>query len=241
MCALRIGERIEMSSFDPVAWGWGFVSTGIAIGTFILTILVKRLPTLVSVIGFLVVAGLVVSGVYLLASAWKSSNVVENEPKHEPTNHGVPSPPALLPETNLSEIARARMFWGTMPPNGDPTIVYSVSNTSARSLNDVSASAWIVEGQSARKLDERQIGYIGQGESREARASLRSTPYGRGLLCVSFMHDGRTRNVLHFFQNIGEYAKYGPMREMQRFRDPTVGNDGLCRSVATSAAALIAK
>lgn len=146
--------------------------------------------------------------------------------------------PISIPRTDPVQVAYPRMFWGTLPPNGIPAVVYSVTNTSSQSLKDVSASAWIMDGRNARKLDERKIGYLGQGESREGRAALSFTPYGRGLVCVSFGYDGGTSDVVHFFQSIGEYAKYGPMREMQRFRDP-IAQSNLCGSLGEHAATLI--
>lgn len=144
-------------------------------------------------------------------------------------------------EANPSSIVRARMFWGTLPPNGNPAVVYALINTGSKAMQNVSASAWIMEGNTPRKLDERHIGYVGSGEFREIKALLPTTPYGRGLLCISFIYDARIVNILHFLQSVGEFAKYGPMNEMQALRDPRVSNKGneLCQSISTNAAALI--
>ncbi|MGY4197876.1 hypothetical protein [Bradyrhizobium sp. USDA 4520] len=147
-------------------------------------------------------------------------------------------PPGPTGRIDPAQVAYPRMFWGTLPPNGNPAMVYSVTNTSTQGLRDVSASAWIMEGLNARKLDERHIGYLGQGEYREERLMLSSTPYGRGLLCISFTYDGGTLDVLHFFESVGEYAKYGPMREMRRFRDP-IAQHNVCHSLGVRAATLI--
>jgi hypothetical protein len=160
-------------------------------------------------------------------------------PNTEPTVQK--PPPIILPALNLAGVARPRMFWGTLPPNGGPAVVYSVTNTSTEGLKNVEVSVWIMEGSNARKLDERQLGYIGQGEFREGKALLSFTPFGRGLLCLSFSYENRNFDVLHFYQSLGEYAKYGPMKEMQKFKDPIVGSqsNGLCQSVGARAAVLI--
>jgi hypothetical protein len=155
----------------------------------------------------------------------------------------LPAPPTKNLALKADAAAQTKMFWGTLPPNGDPAILYSITNLTAESMKDVSASAWIVEEGKAKKLDERHIGYIGPAEFRRVQVLMPSTPHGRGLLCISLVYGGDRVDILHFFQSAGEYAKYGPMKEMQRFRDPMVSNgrDALCQTVGAKAAALISQ
>ena len=159
----------------------------------------------------------------------------ESKSNPQTVDHG----PTVADNLNIGRSVRARMFWGTLPPDGRPALIYALTNSGSNSLQNVSASVWIMERETPTKLDERHIGYVGQGEFREIQTTLSSTPYGRGLLCVSLTSGGKNVDVLHFFQSVGEYAKYGPMREMRAFRDPIIKDSGLCQSVRTNADTLV--
>ncbi|QIG95505.1 hypothetical protein [Bradyrhizobium sp. 6(2017)] len=193
----------------------------------------KSLTGLIAILAF-------VQLVWFFRDRWVEWFKTEDKKEQvEPASRTTQLPgPIGIPRVDPVQVAYPRMFWGTLPPDGNPAVVYSVTNGGTLGLKNVSASAWIMEGQNARKLDERYIGYLGQSETREERVVLPSTPYGRGLLCVSFTYAGSTSDVLHFFQSVGEYAKYGPMREMQRFRDPIAQNN-VCQSLGAQAATLI--
>lgn len=147
---------------------------------------------------------------------------------------GLPSPPVQ----NIAGLVMPRMFVGTLPPNGNASIAYVVTNSSyAGGIDDVAVSAWALTGGVLKKVDERKIGFISSGAGRAVEGVSSPIPYGKAAICVSYKFDGKELATIYFFQSTGEYARYGPMREMQQFRAPITDetNGLICHSMPNTA------
>jgi hypothetical protein len=229
----------RMASIDPVAWGWGFLGLGATIIGVVASIAIRKLPVVVSGIGFLIGLASVGFGLWLLVPVWldRSPPAQLSSSKPTPNNAGV-HPTQPQPIQRPEAITRSKMAWGTLPPNGTPAIAYAIVNVGPGGIKDVYASVWLRQANGLMKLDERQMGYIAPGEFRQSESHVASTPYGQGLLCLSFEHNGRRMSVVNFFESVGGYAKYGPLRDMQTARDPItiLQNAEFCRSGVQRAA-----
>jgi hypothetical protein len=220
--AQREGEA--MDNLDPVAWGWGFFSTGIAIAFFILAILLKRLPPLVSAGGLLVALILIAWGAYLLIEAVRKVPDVPAKLPGEPTQ--LPSA-SSTPRPTIESIFPPETAIDIRPSLGVKTASFTLSNWVSWGASEIEATTWMRTNGSFAKLGTRRYPYLGIGDSVSLTEQLLPSTNITIAICISYLLNNHHVEVIHFFSN-ADGAGY------RRARDSIFEVDrqsGLCKSM----------
>jgi hypothetical protein len=218
-----------MDNLDPVEWGWGFFGTGIAIAFFILAILIKKLPPLVSAGGLFVALVLIASGGYLLVEAIsKAPNIsarLPEQPKQQP-------PAPSNPSASIESIFPPETAIEIRPSLGVKTASFTLSNWVSWSASEIQVTTWMRVSGAFVNLGTSRYAYLGTGDSVSLTEQIPANTQTTFAICISYLLNNHHVEIIHFFSNT-DGAGY------RRVRDSIFEVDkqgSLCKSMPAPAA-----
>jgi hypothetical protein len=220
-----------MSSSDLLAWGGILLSTGLAIGFFVLTILVKRLSVPMIFLTLAFACGLIVWGGVLLSWSWKS--LTPPDAAVPPANQVITRP--AVPNSSLEQIFPPEAAIDVRPSLGTNAATFTLSNWVSWGASSIDVTTWIKAGNTLSPLGRRHYDYLGTGDTVTLSETTPASSISTLAVCLSYLLNKHRVEVIHFFSN-SERQGFRKLRESVSQVD---GKGNLCDSMPSAAARLL--